>query len=271
MKNFYKALLVACLLPLFSFGQSNYKPGYVVTLKGDTLHGFIDYREWNSNPTLINFKTAVTDAKARKLTPVEIKFFNINGLEAYQLYTGPISMDATDAGHINNGRDTSFRTATVFFKVLQKGANLALYFYTDKLKLRLYVGESPGYTPVELGYRIYYNYGAEIVNQQRGVTVNENTYMQQLFALANKYQVLDNNLQINIEHTSYNSDDVMKIVSKINHISKAEYEKTHGPGGPKFDLFLGVAANINNISTSTSSPYYTAGGKSVTSTSPAVS
>ncbi len=271
MKNFYKVLLVASLLPLFSFGQSNYKPGYVVTLKGDTLHGFIDYKEWNSNPISINFKTVIADAKARKLTPEEIRFFDINGLETYQRYTGPISMDATDAAHINNGRDTSFRTATVFFKVLQKGANLALYSYTDGLKLRLYVGESPGYAPVELGYRIYYNYGAEAINQQRGVTVNENTYMQQLFALANKYQVLNDDLQQTIEHMGYNSDDMMKIVSKINHISKAEYEKTHAPGGPKFNLFFGLAANINNISTPTSSPYYTAGGRSVTSTLPAAS
>src|SRR5882757_9745214 len=116
MKNFYKALLAVFFLPLMAFSQSNYKPGYVVTLKGDTLHGFIDYREWNLTPTAINFKTAITDNKARKLTPEEINSFNINGLEAYERYTGTISMDATDERRINNGRDTSFRTETVFFK-----------------------------------------------------------------------------------------------------------------------------------------------------------
>ncbi|HEY4197083.1 MAG TPA: hypothetical protein VGM63_16185 [Mucilaginibacter sp.] len=271
MKNFYKALLVACLLPILSFGQSNYKPGYVVTLKGDTLRGFIDYKEWNASPTAINFKTVIADSKSRKLTPEEIKFFNVNGLESYQRYTGPISMDATDVNHINNGRDTSFRTATVFFKVLQKGANLALYSYTDDLKLRLYVGESPRYVPVELGYRIYYNYGAEASGQQRGATVNENTYMRQLFGFANKYQVLDNDLQASIEHTGYNGDGVLKIVSKVNHISKAEYQKAHTSGAHKFNLFLGVAANIDNMTTSASSPYYNAGGRSVTSINPAVS
>ena len=271
MKNFYKALLVTCLLPLFSFGQSNYKPGYVVTLKGDTLRGFIDYREWNATPTSINFKTAIADNKARKLTPAEISFFNISGLEAYQRYTGPISMDVTDERRISNGRDTSFNTVTVFFKVLQKGANLALYSYTDELKLRLFVGERSTYAPVELVYRIYYNYGSETVNQQKGTTVNENTYMKQLFALANKYGVLDNNLQTDIEHSRYNNDDIVKIVSKINHISKDEYEKTHAPGGPKFNLFLGAAANIDNIKTATNSPFYAAGGRSATSVLPAVS
>jgi hypothetical protein len=271
MKNFYKALLAVFFLPLMAFGQSNYKPGYVVTLKRDTLRGFIDYREWNSTPTSINFKTAVADTKAREFTPGEITFFNINGLEAYQRYTGPISMDATDVNHMSYSRDTSFRTATVFVKLLQKGNNLALYSYEDNLKLRFYIGEGPEYNLVELGYRLYYNYGGQTVNNQQGATVNENTYMKQLFALANKYKVLDDDLQQTIERMSYNSDDMLKIVSKINHISKKEYEKIHAPGGPKFNLFLGVAANINNISTPTGSPYYTAGGKSVTSTLPAVS
>jgi hypothetical protein len=45
MKFFYKVLLAVILLPAFSYAQSNYKPGYVVNLKGDTLRGFIDCRE----------------------------------------------------------------------------------------------------------------------------------------------------------------------------------------------------------------------------------
>ena len=153
MKHFYQVLLAVMLLPLFSLAQSNYKPGYIVTLKGDTVRGFIDYKEWNLTPTFINFKTAISDNKSRKFTPAEISFFNINGLEAYQRYTGPISMDVTDERRISNSRDTSFNTVTVFFKVLQKGANLALYSYSDELKLRLFVVEGTD-APVELVYRL---------------------------------------------------------------------------------------------------------------------
>jgi hypothetical protein len=153
MKNFCQALLATFLLPLFSFAQSNYKPGYVVTLKGDTLHGFIDYREWSSNPNSINFKTAIADNKAREFTPAEIGFFNISGLESYRRYEGPVSMDATDKDHLANAIDSSFRVEAVFFKELQKGKNLALYAYTDNLKSRFYVGEAPDYIPIELGYR----------------------------------------------------------------------------------------------------------------------
>jgi len=46
MKHLVKLLLIFILLPFISTAQTNYKPGYVVTLTGDTLHGFIDYKEW---------------------------------------------------------------------------------------------------------------------------------------------------------------------------------------------------------------------------------
>ncbi len=263
MKNFYQALLVAILLPLFSSAQSNYKPGYVVTLKGDTLHGFIDYREWNSNPNSINFKTVIADNKVREFTPAEIGFFNINGLESYRRYEGPISIDATDKDHLANAIDSSFRTETVFFKELQKGKNLALYAFTDNLKSRFYVGEAPDYTPTELGYRVYRVYGT--------IIKNENTYMKQLFALANKYEGIDNNFQWDIEHAGYNSDDLLKIGSKINHISKVEYKKANANKGPAFNLFAGAGVNINNISTPAGSAFYNGGGRSQTSYGPAAS
>jgi hypothetical protein len=258
------------MLPLFSLAQSNYKPGYVVTLKGDTLHGFIDYREWSSNPNSIDFKTITTDSKSQEFTPKEISYFTINGMESYQRYSGLISMDATDLDHLGYSRDTSTRMAAVFFRILQKGSNLALYSYTDNLKARFYIGESPDYSPVALGYRLYYNRGSDIAGQ-KGATVNENTYMKQLFALANKYQGLNNDLQWDIEHAGYNSDNILEVVSKINHISKAENKKNDALKGPAFNLFIGAAVNINNTSTPDGSPFYNGGGRSYTSYLPAVS
>src|ERR1700743_524940 len=270
MKSFYKTLLVALLLPAASFAQSNYKPGYAVTLKGDTLKGLIDYREWNTNPSSINFKTTAADNKARELTPEDIKVFNINGLAIYQRYAGPISMDATDVDHIGSVRDTSTRMAIVFFKVLQKGTNVALYSYTDELKTRVYISETPDYIPQELVYRIYYNHDGT-VNGQKGSTVSENTYMKQLFALANKYQVLNSNLQWDIEHADYSADKILGIVTKINHISKAEYEKNKLNKGPVFNLVVGAGVNIENFSTQSNSGFYTGGGRAQTSYGPAAS
>jgi len=272
MKSLCKILLTALfLVPLFSFAQSNYKPGYVVTLKGDTLKGFINYREWQSNPEYIDFKSSIADNMTKKFTAADIGYFEINGLESYLRYAGPISMDATDKDHLSSIRDTSYRPATVFFKVLQKGSNLALYSYNDDLKMRFYIGEAPNFSIKELGYKIYYNNSDNDVSGQKGATVNENTYMKQLFALANKYEVLNDGFQWDIEHTGYNADDMLKIVSRINHISKADFKKIGAGKGPIFNLFIGAGVNINNFSSPANSAYSTSGGISYTSSSPEVS
>jgi hypothetical protein len=99
MKPFYTFLSIIFLLPLFSSAQVNFKNGLVVTLKGDTVHGFINYREWNSNPDIITFKNGA-NSTPQKFTVNEISYFSVEDLEAYQKYTGPISMDATNTQHL---------------------------------------------------------------------------------------------------------------------------------------------------------------------------
>ncbi|MDB5134285.1 MAG: hypothetical protein JWP37_888 [Mucilaginibacter sp.] len=269
MLNFYKLLLLFFLLPVFSWAQSNYKAGYIVTLKGDTAKGYIDFREWTSNPTSINFKTTATDSKVRKFNPEEISFFAVNGFEAYRQYTGPISTDIIDLDHIGSGKDTSIRTATVFLKVLEKGSKVALYMYTDDIKTRYYISEGPDYSPKELVYRIYYdaNNNTEVVGQQKGKTITENTYMKQLFALAEKYNVLNNDLQWQIEHAGYYNDDLLKLVSKINSISGKEYKKNYGDQ-TKLNLVVGIALNVTT--TKPGGIYQSVGGTSYTSYLPAV-
>jgi len=263
MKHLYKLSLALFLLPLFSLAQSNYKPGYVVTLKGDTLHGFIDYQSWDSNPTSISFKSAVTDRKPQKFTVSNISYFNADGQEIYQKYTGPISTDITDYMHLGTGRDTSFRIDSVFLKVLQKGKNVALYSYTDNLKTRFYIGDAPYYTPIELVYKLY-------LDTQTGRSVTGNTYQKQLFALATKYNALDDNLTNAFASADYRNPDLLPIVSKINKVSKTEYAKKYADHSA-INFFVGAALNASSTTSPSMSSYTEAGGKSCTSLLPALS
>ncbi|MGZ3814058.1 MAG: hypothetical protein ACXVJN_20060, partial [Mucilaginibacter sp.] len=77
MRVLYKLSVLFFLLPLISVAQSNYKPGYVVTLKGDTIHGFINYREWNKNPRQIAFKNDINGRKGEEFTIKNAKAFAI--------------------------------------------------------------------------------------------------------------------------------------------------------------------------------------------------
>jgi hypothetical protein len=257
MKPLITILILALTLPLFVSAQSNYKPGYVVNLKGDTLRGFIDYQEWGSNPDAINFKKTLADPVS-KYSASDITAFGIDKLESYIKYTGPISTDLTDPNKAasEDERDTSFRMGTVFLKVLEKGNKVALYSYKDELKIRFYIGGTPDYKPVELVYRI-----------TRVST--EYTYRKQLSTTAYKYNELTDNIIAQIGRLEYYESDILDIVSKINHINKTEYAKSQY-SGPSFNFFAGAGVNVNTTSPSIESPFYAAGGRSYTSYMPAV-
>jgi len=98
-----------------------------------------------------------------------------------------------------------------------------------------------------LVYRLYNNYSGNDVNGQSGVTVNENTYLKQLFALANKYNVLDDHLTQFIQKAEYTKSDILKIISKINNISESEYEQKYADH-VKIDFYAGAGLNIYSAS-----------------------
>jgi len=237
-----KFLFIVLLLPVFVFAQSNYKPGYVVNLKGDTLKGFINYKEWNQNPSAINFKTAVADKVSKKLTTDDIKFFNIDGFESYQKFTGAISTDYTDAAHLSYGRDTTFKVTSVFLKIIADGKNVMLLAYVDDIRSHYYIEEAPLYAPKELVYHIHIDNNAQIGAVK---TVVDNDYITQLYFLAQKYNMLTTDLQLDMEHMSYNGDDIIKIVNKINGVTEASATRNNGTNS-KIKLFAGVGVSVTN-------------------------
>jgi hypothetical protein len=265
MKIPWKLFAVLFLLPLFSAAQSNYRAGYIVNSKGDTVKGFIDYQAWDNNPTSIAFKSTPADRDKKTFSMGSMRAFGVNGIASYEKFLCKISTDITDNRRVIEGRDTSFRIDSVFLKVLQRGKNLALYAYNDGLKSRFYIGEAPDYKPLELVYRLYID-----ASNSSGNTVNENTYQKQLFALANKYNALDDKTTALLEDQflAYRESDLLKIVSRINNISDAEFKKEYS-GHSKLSFYLGTGANISTTSSDANTSYTAGGGVGHTSIMPA--
>jgi len=260
MRKLYYLTALILTIPFFVFAQSNYKPGYVVTVKGDTVRGFINYQEWDANPEAITFKKAL-DSQGVKYGVNDISSFGIDKLETFVRYSGKISTNPVAIDNVvtdaESAGDTSFRVATVFLKVLEKGNRVALYSYRDDIKLRLYVGNAPDYTPIELIYRLTR-------------TNTERTYQKQLSAVALRNNELNDALITRIARSEYNEDNVLDIVSRINHVSKIEFDKTHYSGG-SLSLFAGAGISICTTSPSSVSPYAESGGTSHTSVGPQAS
>jgi len=142
MKHFYKLLLsLIILFPICSKAQSNYEPGYVVTLSGDTLHGYIDYKEWDSNPQKISFKKDIGSNEKQEYSPKNAGAFEVTGFETYKQFAIWVSQDKLDVSELSKGIDSTKKRNTVFLRVLNSGKNVTLYAYNDDLKERFYIQE----------------------------------------------------------------------------------------------------------------------------------
>lgn len=231
-----------CLFSTLCFAQSNFKPGYVVTLAGDTIKGEVDYQEWSSNPSGIRFKTPGN--KIQKFTTTDVKYFSIDKLDMYQLYKGPISRDETNPNRVVGGRDTSFTLQEVFLKVLQTGKVVNLYAYQDAIKLRYFYSDpAAGNAAHELVYRIYTNGGTGGISQSN--TTIEATYLQQLTAVALKANAFDDKLQKMMEDAEYAQSFLLKVATTMNGYTKEQVASTQpSSSNDAFDFYAGGGINI---------------------------
>jgi hypothetical protein len=216
MKFYYFLLLATFLLPSVCFSQYNFKSGYVITLKGDTLKGFIDEHEWDNNPRYISFKTKGID-KAQKLTVADIEQFTVDNAVTYKRYVCHISMGTTDENHLAD-KDTTVKVDTVFLEVLQSGKNISLFSYSDDIKSRYFTSDKSDVTPHELIYMVYLRANVQASNAVR--TQTDNIFIQQLGALALKYGRLTDKLQKTLDNLEYREYSIIKVVSQINDIDK---------------------------------------------------
>jgi len=227
MKRFLPLLALLALSPFLLFAQSNFQPGVVVNFKGDTLRGFIDYREWENNPETILFKQ---DASANPVTlsPGDIRYFSaqVGHLAEFVSYSGPVSADNTNTA-INKmgiGRDTNYKRQTVFLKVLQEGKNMIIFSYTDALKTRFFLANALNAPPTELVYRVYWN---KVQDDGLSKTVYEQDFKGQLYDAAVKLGMMTPALKKKIKDADYKEEDIQNIAGIINGISATDTAKNN--------------------------------------------
>jgi len=265
MNFFYKTLIAAIFLPFFSSAQGNYKQGFVVNTKGDTIKGFIDLKEWGSNPTSINFKASIDKSDKQVFTLNDIVCFEVPKSAAYKRFKTSISLDETSIQKVGDHRDTSSKIDVVFLKVQQRGKNVTLYSYTDDIKTRFYIYDSKTDNVAELVYRIYF-----VPNNRNYVsTVSQNAYKQQLLLISQKFDTYNENIQGLLENANYLDTDLKLICSKINNNAKEE-EKGSGGGKKSIRFFAGAGIGFNTITRTGSFILYN-GATSYSSPSPKIS
>jgi hypothetical protein len=241
MKHFYKLLFITVFLsPLFSSAQSNYKPGYIITLNGDTVKGYVNYKEWDKNPSTVMFKVNNNSSDKKQYSLDNILAFGVNSYENYVRYIGFVSQDRPDLSSGGNGIDTSKLLDTIFLRVVNKGDNVVLFTYKDVKKVRYFISTSQS-PPIELEYHVYVEYsddGDKNIITQHG-------YRAKLINIASKYQPNNNGLIAEIQQANYTEADLYKVAAKINGLTTPQNQLIS-----RSEMVFFAGAAINNTVTS---------------------
>src|SRR5579859_8197867 len=96
MKSIYIFLFAIFFIFSSAHSQSNYKAGYVVSLKGDTTRGYINYKEWDNNPRGLSFKKEINQDSPEIFTVKSVNAFAISGQVYYERYAVSVSTDPVD-------------------------------------------------------------------------------------------------------------------------------------------------------------------------------
>jgi len=234
MKLLFFTLLV--VFPAIILAQPNYHEGYVIKNNGDTLKGFINYREWTYSPTSIEFKPG-NGADVTKFDPGTIKSFQINGLENYISYAGLVSMNENIFPALPYRLDTTTQQKAIFLKQLVSGNNVTLYYNNERNKKRFFIAEA-NEPPVELKYYEYYT-------AIGGNEIYDNLFRGQLIVLNNKFKNNSQKLLNAIAQATYDQPDLEQITTQLNdgNVSSSPANKNRNSHPHLVRLFAGLGAN----------------------------
>nr|WP_068893100.1 outer membrane beta-barrel protein [Pedobacter panaciterrae] len=207
MKRSLLALL--WVLPFLSVAQSNFKKGYVVTNSKDTLKGYVDYKESDFNPVSVRFK-ADPESKPRIFTISECESYSIDSLDKYERYVIDASMSREEVSNLSIGRDSTFKTDTVFLKVLNHGKNVTLFSYKDNIKKRFYMMDKDENKPVELIRNLY------LRPEHTDRMVTEDKYVNQILSKMRKFDVLNETDGKKLRLIKYMDKDLLKVAYTLN-------------------------------------------------------
>ena len=157
------------------FGQENYLQAYAIGMKGDTMHGFIDYRNWKKNPEKISFKKQLSD-KATTFTAQNIKSFGV----ADEIYTRGIvltDLSPVETNELDYVKELRTEVDTVFLQSIIIGHKSLYLFKSEADRETFYILQDTNYTLLE--YKRY-------LSETDGAVVKENKrYLNQLAVYLN--------------------------------------------------------------------------------------
>ncbi len=240
--TFNRLVLVLSGLLLFQIvnSQENYSPGYVINLKGDTLFGFIDYRNWKINPDKIDFKE-LTENKQIIYQPTDIIEFKVKD----EIYVGArvnVETSPRNTEDLNFDKAMHLQVVATFLQTIYKGRK-SLYHYFNNHKDYFYIKKD---TTFEL--LLYKRY---LYMQGENTVVNENkAYLGQL----DIYFQDCPEIEAKLKKTAYKQSELDNLFKFYYTCTQTDisFKKNKEKMTPVFGILAGVS--LTSLSFTGSSP-----------------
>lgn len=120
IKYFTLLLITIKFITCVCYGQASYKNAIIINLKGDTVRGYIDYKNWDNNPDQVKFRENLSSSN-KLLSPKDILSFEVEK-DRYLSATVEVSYSSSDVNRIkDNSPKPDIKVETVFLRTLVDG------------------------------------------------------------------------------------------------------------------------------------------------------
>ncbi|WP_207427472.1 hypothetical protein [Pedobacter sp. SYSU D00535] len=230
-------LFLSLLIPALGIAQVNLTPASIVLNNGETLQGFVDYKEWNHNPTKISFSKTPDKSTLKMFQIADLQSVEVSGMEIYERHEVSISQGGTEYQNLQSTVDTTRIKSLVLLKRLWKGDNISLYSYKDKIKERFYISDRIEQTPRELVI-LYYRVNNIIKSRKE--------YVYELLNTAERVGLKSYDLLNKVSSVSYNEKDLVSILRGLEPEKVASVEKKT-KSRKAVSFYVGGKATYNHL------------------------
>lgn len=240
-------LTILCFFPSVIFAQSIKKRGIVVANSGDSIKGFINYKNWNKNPRSIGIFSDSAGGTATTYQVADIQSVIVTGLDYYQKAIVTKDARPVKMGDLLPPEADSLLTDTVLLRTIVSGTQFELFELVDSKEH--YFIKPAGGNLVELKYRLSVS--------ENGSILTEKKYIPQLKALLSNQKLSPELLKL-IDKASYREKDLRKVVSEMNGLdgSNIAYATRETSKRILAQFFVGAGVGISTLKLSGSYPAF---------------
>jgi len=141
--NIFEVLLFILVSVNYSYGNDTFSPGYIIAKNGDTLHGFIDYKNWDKNPKQILFKYEKTSTEIHFSYKSILEFSTSN--EIYKSAIVKVEQSSNKTNELTTSPKLRFEIDTVFLRAVIIGTKELYYLKDSRGKESYYIKKGTNY------------------------------------------------------------------------------------------------------------------------------